>query len=95
MSHTMEWKVRLDLFEDDEGATKAHATLDTGAAQVTGRGTAHCHPADTDVPEIGDELAAGRAMRDLAQRLLNIAEHDVEGMQIPRTEARPTVGQPR
>ncbi|MDF4252175.1 DUF1876 domain-containing protein [Streptomyces sp. WMMB303] len=95
MSHTMEWKVRLQLFENDEGATRANATLDTGAAQVTGHGTAHRHPADTDVPEIGDELAAGRAMRDLAQRLLSIAEHDVEGMQVPRAEARPTVGQPR
>ncbi|WP_431984613.1 DUF1876 domain-containing protein [Streptomyces qinglanensis] len=92
MSHTMEWKVRLHLFENDEGATRANATLDTGATRVTGHGTAHCHPADTDVPEIGDELAAGRAMRDLAQRLLAVAEHDVEGVQAPRAEARPSVG---
>ncbi|MFJ9712748.1 dsRBD fold-containing protein [Streptomyces sp. NPDC101234] len=26
-----------------------------------GNGTAHCHPADTNVPEIGDEPAAGRS----------------------------------
>ncbi|MET9859445.1 DUF1876 domain-containing protein [Streptomyces smyrnaeus] len=78
MTHTTEWKVRLDLFEDDEGTTKAHVVLDTGTTALTARGSAHCHPTDTNVPEIGDELAAGRAMRDLAQQLLNIAERDVQ-----------------
>ncbi|MBQ0865761.1 DUF1876 domain-containing protein [Streptomyces smyrnaeus] len=80
MTHTTEWKVRLDLFEDDEGTTKAHVVLDTGATALTARGSAHCHPTDTNVPEIGDELAAGRAMRDLAQQLLIIAERDVQGV---------------
>ncbi|MFE1444513.1 DUF1876 domain-containing protein [Streptomyces sp. NPDC058739] len=80
MSHTVEWKVRLRIVEDDEGQTRAHVLLDTGTAALSGRGRAHCHPADTDVPEIGDELAAGRAMNDLAQQLLNAAERDMEGM---------------
>ncbi|WEO93902.1 DUF1876 domain-containing protein [Streptomyces sp. FXJ1.172] len=80
MSHTAQWTVRLDLFEDDDGTTKAHVVLDTGTTALTGHGTAHCNPADTNVPEIGDELAAGRAMEDLAHQLLNIAERDVQGM---------------
>ncbi|MFF9809853.1 DUF1876 domain-containing protein [Streptomyces coeruleorubidus] len=80
MPHTLEWNVRLHLFEDEEGTTKAHAVLNTGTTALTGHGTAHCHPTDTNVPEIGEELAAGRAMRDLAQRLLDAAEHDIEGM---------------
>ncbi|PAZ15067.1 hypothetical protein CLM62_15790 [Streptomyces sp. SA15] len=77
MPHTAEWKVRLRLVEDD-GTMKAHLVLDTGGAALTGRGVAHCRPADTNGPEIGDELAAGMAMRDLAQQLGNAAERDIE-----------------
>ncbi|MGW2209698.1 DUF1876 domain-containing protein [Streptomyces sp. NPDC001781] len=93
MSHTEEWKVRLDLFEDDDGTTKAHLVLDTGTTALTGRGTAHCHPADTNVPEIGDELAAGRALVDLAHQLLETAERDVRA-NAARPGTRQTTGQP-
>lgn len=94
MPHTAEWKVRLHLFEDDDGTTKAHVVLDTGSTALTGHGTAHCHPADANVPEIGDELAAGRAMNDLAQQLLNIAERDIEGMGVSRPSTRQVSGWP-
>ncbi|MFB7506043.1 DUF1876 domain-containing protein [Streptomyces broussonetiae] len=94
MSHTGQWKVRLDLFEDDDGTTKAHLVLDTGTTALTGHGTAHCHPADTNVPEIGDELAAGRALVDLAHQLLEAAERDIQGMAAPRPGTRRTTGQP-
>ncbi|MFF5859458.1 dsRBD fold-containing protein [Streptomyces sp. NPDC012751] len=94
MSHTGQWSVRLHLFEDDAGTTKAHITLDTGTTTLTGSGTAHCNPSDTTVPEIGDELAAGRAMHDLAHQLLDVAGRDVQGMAasrpgIPRAAVRP------
>jgi nicotinate phosphoribosyltransferase len=72
MPHTAEWKVRLYLFEE-EGTTKARVVLDSGTAALTGHGVAHRNPADMDVPEIGDELAAGRAMHDLAQQLVDTA----------------------
>ncbi|WP_340375264.1 DUF1876 domain-containing protein [Streptomyces sp. SS7] len=88
MPHTLEWKVRLDLFEDGDGTTKARLVLDTGTTELTGHGDAHCHPADADVPEIGDELAAGRALNDLAHQLLHAAERDIEGMGTPRPHAR-------
>ncbi|MFR9796702.1 DUF1876 domain-containing protein [Streptomyces sp. MS06] len=77
MSHTTEWNLRLFLFEE-EGTTKARVALDTGANSLTGRGDAHRNPADADVPEIGDELAAGRAMHDLGRQLVAIAEHDIQ-----------------
>ncbi|WNZ06600.1 DUF1876 domain-containing protein [Streptomyces sp. 11x1] len=80
MTHVSEWKVRLHLFEDDDGTTKARLVLDTGATQIVGRGSAHRHPADADVPEIGDELAAGRAMNNLARQLIRAAERDIEGV---------------
>jgi len=94
MPHTLEWTVRLHLFEDDAGTTKAHLIVDTGTTELTGRGTAHCHPADSNVPEIGDELAAGRAMNDLAGKLLKTAERDIEGMGAPRPRGREVAGWP-
>jgi hypothetical protein len=94
MPHTVEWKVRLHLFEDDEGTTKAHVVLDTGATALTGQGTAHCHPTDMNVPEIGDELAAGRAMNDLARQLLSAAERDIEGVGAARPRSREATGWP-
>ena len=95
MLHSVEWKVRLYLSED-EGTTKARVVVNTGTTTLTGHGVAQCNPADTDVPEIGDELAAGRAMHDLAQQLVNIAERDIKGMGTPATgrSARPVAGWP-
>ncbi|MFF8843382.1 DUF1876 domain-containing protein [Streptomyces sp. NPDC015127] len=89
MPHTVEWKVRLYLFED-EGTTKARVVLDTGTTALTGHGVAHRNPTDTHVPEIGDELAAGRAMHDLAQQLVNAAERDIEGMGATGSRTRRT-----
>ncbi|MFJ7175987.1 DUF1876 domain-containing protein [Streptomyces massasporeus] len=90
MPHTAEWKVRLHLFEDDDGTTKARVVLDTGTTALTGHGSAHCHPADANVPEIGDELAAGRAMTNLARQLLDTAERDIEGVGAPRPSSQVT-----
>ncbi|MEU5463672.1 DUF1876 domain-containing protein [Streptomyces althioticus] len=92
MSHTLEWKTRLHLFEED-GTTKARATLDTGTTTLAGHGAAHRNPADPDVPEIGDELAAGRALRDLGRQLLDIADRDIEGVDAPSSaETGPVLG---
>ncbi|WP_149549236.1 DUF1876 domain-containing protein [Streptomyces marokkonensis] len=91
MSHTLEWKTRLYLFEE-EGTTKARAVVDTGTTVLTGRGTARRNPADPEVPEIGDELAAGRALQDVGRQLMDIAERDVRGTGATRPDPRPAVG---
>ncbi|MFF3467995.1 DUF1876 domain-containing protein [Streptomyces sp. NPDC002619] len=95
MPHTVEWKVHLYLFED-EGTTKARVVLDTPARALTGHRAARCNPVDTDVPEIGDELAAGRAMCDLGRQLVDAGERDIDGMGAPATGpgTRPTAGWP-
>ncbi|MEU5398746.1 DUF1876 domain-containing protein [Streptomyces sp. NPDC005963] len=79
MTRTLEWKVDLVLSEED-GTTRASAKLDTGSGRLTGRGTARCSPADADIPKIGDELAAARAMRDLSGQLMREADRDLEAM---------------
>ncbi|MFD3733700.1 DUF1876 domain-containing protein [Streptomyces sp. NPDC058632] len=93
MPHTVEWKVRLHLFED-EGTTKARAVVDTGSTVLTGHGAAHRNPADREVPEIGDELAAGRAMEDLGRQLVDAAGRDIEGMGASGPASRPVSGWP-
>ncbi|MFJ3903878.1 DUF1876 domain-containing protein [Streptomyces sp. NPDC090025] len=77
MTRHLEWKVGVDLVEEG-GRTTAEARLDTGTSTVTGHGTAHRNPADADIPAIGDELAAGRAMKDLAGRLMRAADREME-----------------
>ncbi|GGU91422.1 hypothetical protein GCM10010211_67700 [Streptomyces albospinus] len=79
MARTAEWPVRLVLTEED-GTTRARVDLDTGTRSLTGHGRARCNPEDQDVPVIGDELAAGRAMKDLAGQLIRLADHDLAGV---------------
>jgi hypothetical protein len=75
------WQVDLYLFEQD-AATTAHAVLHTGATtELDSRGEAHRNPQDVDVPEIGDEVAAARALHRLADRLLGAASADIEAVE--------------
>jgi hypothetical protein len=71
------WTVHIDLGEH-EGTTRAIAHLETGdRTSLTGTGSARLNPADPDVPEIGDELAAARALSELAHALLDAAAGDI------------------
>ncbi|MFB6613051.1 dsRBD fold-containing protein [Streptomyces sp. NPDC085524] len=88
MSHITEWKTRTYLFEEDR-TTNVRIELDTGTTKLTGHGTARCNPTDADVPEIGDELAAARAMEDLGAQLKLLAFGDMED-----AGARPRAGTP-
>ncbi|MFE4632050.1 dsRBD fold-containing protein [Streptomyces sp. NPDC056773] len=76
MTHAEEWKVGLYLIEED-GTTKARAVLEDGKSMMVGRGRARCNPQDVEIPAIGDELAASRAMRDLAGQLMRAADRDL------------------
>jgi hypothetical protein len=77
-----EWSVRIFISEHD-GSTHAEARLDTRAnTGLIGSGSARLSPKDDDVPEIGDEIAAARALADLAQRLQQTADADVEESQL-------------
>jgi len=76
MTHVAEWIANVHLFEDDD-ATHARVTLDTGANVLAGEGQARRRPSDPPVPEIGDELAVGRALVELGERLIAAAGEDV------------------
>ncbi|MFJ8631184.1 DUF1876 domain-containing protein [Streptomyces sp. NPDC093568] len=75
------WTVRIHITEDGDN-TRAEAVLTTDDTPddmiaVTGRGVARRNPLDRPVPEIGDELAACRALEDLSIRLHDIAADDI------------------
>ncbi|KUJ35931.1 DUF1876 domain-containing protein [Streptomyces sp. NPDC003631] len=72
-----QWTVQIYITEegDDTHARAVLSTQDTSI--VTGRGTARRNPTDRPIPEIGDELAASRALEDLAIRLHDVASDDI------------------
>lgn len=77
---TKHWTVDITIDDDGSGRTQAHARLETGGAATAlrGDGSAARNRFDEDVPAIGDELAAGRALVELGQRLLAQADADLE-----------------
>ncbi len=72
-----QWTVQIHLTEDGD-ETHACAVLTTReTSTLTGKGVARRTPVDRPVPEIGAELAAGRALEDLAIRLHDVAADDI------------------
>ncbi|GAA2874892.1 DUF1876 domain-containing protein [Pseudonocardia halophobica] len=83
MHESKRWTVSIDI-DEHEGRTRAVARLHPDETQsVMGVGLARLNPADRDVPEIGDELAAARALSELTHRLLGIAADDLERVNQP------------
>ncbi|MGW0821669.1 DUF1876 domain-containing protein [Streptomyces sp. NPDC002845] len=80
---TKHWTVEIDITEEGDD-TRARAVLSTPATStVTGKGVARRNPVDRPVPEIGDELAASRALEDLAIRLHDVASDDIVDLSGP------------
>lgn len=78
--HTKTWSVRIYLSEEDD-LTRARAVLDTGlVVHLEGEGVARRNPADPAIAEIGDELAAARALRELADRLHQATAEDISAV---------------
>lgn len=74
---TLTWQVQVTLVESS-GSTTAEATV-VGPTSGTLRAVGHARkaPQDEEIPAIGDELAAARALRRLADRLLEVAEYEI------------------
>jgi hypothetical protein len=60
-------------FEETVDHTDARATISLRGAKFVGFGRARRNPADPDLPVVGEELAAARALSELAHRLLDAA----------------------
>jgi hypothetical protein len=80
MDHVAEWDIRIYLFEHDDDSTVARVVLNTGVNTLRSEGLARRNPADVPAPEIGDELAVGRALIDLGNQLTATAGTDIEAL---------------
>lgn len=81
-ARSVTWRIQVALVES-AGSTTAEAVLVAGPGEhadvgpLRSVGHARKDPDDAEVPVIGDEVAAGRALRRLADALLGQAEQDI------------------
>ena len=80
------WVFDFEVEEDaDHCVFVVH--LKVGDRDLYGRGQSRRNPSDPEVPRIGEELAAARALQDLAQHLTHDAWAAIEEFQITRETA--------
>ncbi|MEV6673513.1 DUF1876 domain-containing protein [Streptomyces sp. NPDC051162] len=72
------WTVEVSIKEHDHVVTAEARLTGRAPGPMVGDGTAHCHPADENVPAIGDELAVSRALHHLSSQLLDITIKDIQ-----------------
>jgi hypothetical protein len=71
------WSVEIAI-EESPDETEARAHLEVGERTLGGWGRARRNPRDPEVPRVGEELAAARALSDLAHKLLDEAADVIE-----------------
>ena len=79
------WPVEISLHEE-EGRTRAEARLTRDGVGMTGHGLARRNPDDREVTQVGEEIAAARALSDLAHQLLSDAAGQIEGITHQRAD---------
>jgi hypothetical protein len=80
---TKTWTIQVSIDEADDD-TRADATLQLeNKMEMRGRGFSRRNPHDESEPRIGHELAAARALSDLAHQLLDAAANDIDGVTTP------------
>ena len=80
VGHVREWNVRVSIFESGDETSANVVLIADSPEPLSARGTAHRSSHDVGVPEIGDEVAVARALRHLADKLMETAETDVSVM---------------
>jgi len=72
----------MDLwFDEDDTHTEARATIRLRDFELTGFGRARRRPHDPNLPAVGEELAAARALSDLAHQLLDLSSYQLEKLE--------------
>ena len=79
------WPVEISLHEHDR-ETRAEARLIRDSAGMVGHGLARRNPDDQQVTQVGEEIAAARALSDLAHQLLSDAAGQIEGITHQRAQ---------
>ena len=71
------WRLTFESREDDDHC-EVTAHLDAGDRSLSGTGRSRRNPTDPKVPQVGEELAAARALHDLANHLTDDAWRMIE-----------------
>jgi len=71
------WHVEVGFTEIDD-RTRADAIVEVAGGRFHGWGQARRCPGDPSVPVVGEELAAARALSDLAHQLIMSAAQRIE-----------------
>lgn len=71
------WRVDI-AFTEEADRTRADAILELASGRFHGFGQAKRAPDDPNVPVIGQDLAAARALSDLSHQLLHAAAERIE-----------------
>lgn len=74
------WPMQV-VFTETEKATEADIVVDVGGRHYHGWGRARRNPHDPDIPAVGEEIAAARALTRLAHQLLATAAEEIEGFE--------------
>ncbi|MEU9116901.1 DUF1876 domain-containing protein [Streptomyces sp. NPDC048483] len=78
MQTAVGWHVELE-FEEDHHRTRAAALVRLpDGSEVRSHGYASRHPADSDQPRVGEEVAGARALNELAMQLLTKAHDEID-----------------
>jgi hypothetical protein len=71
------WSVNI-AFTEDADRTRADAVLELASQNFHGVGQAKRAPEDPNVPVVGQDLAAARALSDLSHQLVQAAAERIE-----------------
>jgi hypothetical protein len=77
MEEATTWTVTI-VFSESDAKTRADAVLEGAPDDLRGWGRARRNPIDPDRPAVGEEVAAARALSDLAHHLLERAAQRIE-----------------
>ncbi len=78
MTAPITWTITIVFSEEDEAKTRADAVLAGAPEELRGWGRARRNPHDPQLPSVGAEVAAARALSDLSHHLLEQAAHRIE-----------------
>lgn len=81
MEHAEQWQVTVGVVEYADGKTKAHVIAHTGRRTLQAHGQAQRLPGDIENPQVGAEVAAGRAFIALGEELLAQATRELEDIE--------------
>ena len=73
-----EWQVRVSIFETPDDTTAKVVLVADAPGTLSASGESHRSDEDEPAARIGDEVAVARALRHLADQLLDTAAHDIE-----------------